>query len=66
MQMLMIWLNYHRIGVVVVIGLCCWIAPYLWYFRQPVNQYLRRGKRHNWSVNMVEKKALFNGKEEIR
>jgi hypothetical protein len=66
MQGLMIWLNYHRIGVVVVFGVCFWVIPYLWYFKQPFRMWLRRGKRHNWSVDMAGKKALFNGKEEIR
>jgi len=63
---LMLWLNGHRTEVVVVAAVMLWTLPYYWYFRKMVRKWRTRGKRHDWSIDMVQKKALFNGKEELR
>jgi hypothetical protein len=62
----MLWLNAHRTAAVVAIGVMLWTVPYYWYFRKIVGRWLRRGKPHDWSIDMVQKKAMFNGKEELR
>jgi hypothetical protein len=49
-----------------MVCLTFWVVPYAWYFREPVQNWIRRGKRHNWSVDMVNKKAVVNGKEQLR
>jgi hypothetical protein len=66
MLTLMLWLNAHRAWVVVVVALCLWTGPYFWYFRAPVRKWLKRGKRHNWSVDILQRKAVINGKEQVR
>jgi len=63
---LMLWLNAHRTGVVVVVAVMLWTLPYYWYWRKIMWRWWGRGKPHTWSVDMVQKKALFNGKEELR
>lgn len=63
---LMLWLNAHRAGLVVVVAIMMWTLPYYWYFRKPMRRWMKRGKRHDWSIDMVEKKAMYNGKEELR
>jgi hypothetical protein len=62
----MLWLNAHRGGIVVVVAVMMWTVPYYWYFRGPINRWRNRGKVHDWSIDMVEKKATVNGKEELR
>jgi hypothetical protein len=66
MQRFILWLTYHRAWVVSIICICFWTLPYSWYFREPVRKWWNRGKRHNWSVDMVHKKAIVNGKEQLR
>ncbi len=66
MSYLMLWLNAHRAGVVWVIAFFAWTGPYTWYFRVPLKRWWLRSKRHNWSVDMVQKRAIYNGKEELR
>jgi len=66
MQRLLLWLTYNRGFVVTMVCLTFWVVPYAWYFREPVQNWIRRGKRHNWSVDMVNKKAVVNGKEQLR
>jgi hypothetical protein len=62
----MLWLNAHRFAMVVVLAVMMWTVPYYWYFRGIITKWHARGKRHDWSVDMVEKKAMFNGKQELR
>jgi hypothetical protein len=62
----MLWANAHRTALVIVVGVMLWSGPYYWYFRKIVQKWWGRGKRHDWSVDMVQKKAMFNGKEELR
>jgi hypothetical protein len=66
MLTVMLWLNAHRTLVVVVVAVVLWTAPYYWYFRRHVQRWWGRGKAHDWSIDMVQKKAIFNGKEELR
>jgi len=62
----MLWLNAHRTAVVVVFAVMLWTLPYYWYFRKIVRKWFARGKRHDWSIDMAGKRALYNGKEELR
>ncbi len=64
-MIVILWLNQHRIMVVWVLALSMWIGAYGWYFRAPVKFWLLRGRPHNWSVDMVTKKAISRGVEEV-
>ena len=65
MQQFILWLTYNRTLLLVMITMSCWIGVFAWYFRGPMQNWLRRGRPHNWSVDMVNKKAIVNGKEEV-
>ena len=63
---LMLWLNGHRTEVVIVAAVMLWTLPYYWYFRRMLRHWYRRGRRHDWSIDMATKKAVHSGKEELR
>jgi hypothetical protein len=62
---LILWLNEHRILVVSLLAASMWVGAYGWYFRNPIRFWITRGKPHNWSVDMVTKKAVARGQEQI-
>ena len=65
MLYLILLLNEHRTAVAWVIALVIWVSAYGWYFRHMILAFFRRGQAHNWSIDMVTKKTVTNGKEEV-
>jgi Na+/proline symporter len=61
----MLYLNMHRMGVIVVIGLMLWIGAYAYYAKPSIRQYLLRGKPHRWSVDLASRKATSRGRTEV-
>jgi hypothetical protein len=60
-----LWLNEHRLLVVAVLGASMWIGAYAFYFRGPLKSWLTKGRPHNWSVDMLTKKAVSRGQEQV-
>ena len=65
MGSIMLWLNLHRVMVVLVIALGLWGWAYYWYFGPLVRAYFTKGQPHNWSVDLASKKAVARGKTEV-
>ena len=66
MDVILLWLNTHRILAVACVALSLWGTAYYWYFHKLVRGMLRRGQPHNWTVNLVTKTAPRGGREELR
>jgi hypothetical protein len=66
MSYVLLWLNIHRLFVVALLGLGLWLSAYVGYFRPIISNYLRRGRAHSWSVDLVGKKAVSRGKTEVQ
>jgi len=64
-MIVLLWLNQHRMLVVGLLAAAMWIGAYGWYFRNTVKTWLLRGKPHTWSVDMVTKKAVARGQEQV-
>ncbi len=60
-----LWLNEHRMLVVWLLAITLWVGAYVFYFRQLIRNWLMRGRPHSWSVDMVTKKAVARGQEQI-
>jgi hypothetical protein len=65
-DVILLWLNRHRIVAVACVALALWSTAYYWYFKGLVLQILNRSKPHNWTVNLVTKTAMRGGREELR
>jgi hypothetical protein len=65
MGSILLWLNIHRMLVVILLGAAAWIGAYVSYLRPTVMAIINRGKPHNWAVDMVTKKAISRGKTEV-
>jgi hypothetical protein len=63
---ILLWLNQHRVLTVLMIALVLWTGSYGWYLRRFLRSYLFRGRPHNWSVDMVTKKVVARGVEEVK
>ena len=63
-MIVLLWLNEHRMLVVFAVAFGMWGGAYGWYFRNPVRTWIFRGRPHNWSVDMVTKKAVARGSEQ--
>jgi hypothetical protein len=61
----LLWLNEHRLLVVWVLAISMWGGAYAFYFRHIIRVWLFRGRPHNWSVDMVTKKAVAHGREQV-
>lgn len=66
MTSVLFWLNLHRGIVIVLMAALLWTMPFIWYFRNAIRRWINRGRPHSWSVNLVQKSAMYNGKEEVR
>jgi hypothetical protein len=42
-----------------------WFGAYGYYFRGMIKSWFNRGRPHNWSVDMVTKKAVARGQEQV-
>ena len=62
---ILLWLNIHRVSVVVVVGIAIWASAYYAYFRPTLKAYIKRGQRHDWSIDLAAKKAVSRGKTEV-
>jgi hypothetical protein len=62
---ILLWLNDHRLMTVFAVSFMLWGGSYAFYFRHLIRHWFARGRPHNWSVDMVSKKAVTNGKEDI-
>jgi len=60
-----LWLNEHRLLVVFVLAAVMWFGAYGYYFRGLIKNWFSRGRPHNWSVDMVTKKAVARGQEQV-
>ena len=65
-MVVILWLNEHRIGVVMFLAASMWFGAYGFYFRKPLWNWALRGRPHSWSVDMVTKKTVARGVEEVR
>ena len=65
MRIILLTLNEHRLLFVWVMALTLWCTAYFLYFRNIIRRQFNRGRAHNWSVDMVKKRAITNGKEEV-
>ncbi len=64
-MLVILWLNEHRILVVAMLGVMMWTGAYAYYFKQQFRGFFMRGRPHNWSVDMVTKKAVARGREQV-
>jgi hypothetical protein len=65
-DVILLWLNTHRIIAVACVALSLWSTAYYWYFGGLVRTFLGRSKPHSWTVNMLSKTATRAGREELR
>ena len=65
MRFILLLLNEHRLLFVWVLALVLWITAYGIYFRNIIRRQFNKGRPHNWSIDLVRKKAITNGKEEV-
>jgi hypothetical protein len=64
-MLILLWLNDHRLLTVLMVALALWVFSYGFYFRHLIRNWVVRGKPHNWSVDMVTKKAVAHGREQV-
>jgi hypothetical protein len=62
---IILWLNDHRLLTVFAVSFMLWGGSYGYYFRHIIRNWFVRGKAHNWSVDMVSKKAVSHGREQV-
>ena len=62
---IILWLNDHRLLTVFTVTFLLWGGSYGYYFRHLIRGWFARGRPHNWSVDMVTKKTVSHGREEV-
>ncbi|HTZ71897.1 MAG TPA: hypothetical protein VMB71_14670 [Acetobacteraceae bacterium] len=66
MRDVVIWFTYHRGFIVALIGLGLWAGAYYWYFgKRLIIPYFKRGEAHSWRVDLVNRKSITRGKEDL-
>jgi hypothetical protein len=60
----MLLLTGHRTLLIGLIAIALWFGAYYKYFSRYLRPYYNRTKPHSWSVDMVNKRALRQGKPE--